>query len=433
MKEGRAKHLIVVSYDAFSEDHWERAAGLPNLSSLIRGGAYTHELKSVYPTLTYVVHTTMVTGVYPDRHGIYHNNPFQPFIEEKNQEWFWFERMIKVRTLYDALRERNMKSAGLLWPVTGKAPIDYNIPEIRAIKKENQALKVLANGSPLFSLKMEKRYGHLRKGIEQPYLDDFTAECAADVIKEKHPNLLLMHLIDLDDAKHTHGTDGPEIDEVLLRMDKRLGELIRAVREAGIAEDTVFMIIGDHGQLNIRYRVRLNRLLQEAGLIDPEKRSWRAYVQSAGGAAYLHLKEGDSEAEEKALTILQHAMKEEKYGIEGVFGRKEQAHFPEASGARYLLEAKEGYCFIDDMDKEIVTDLSEKGIRYATHGFSPDKPGYQCNLVISGACIRENYPMGAVSMVEIAPTIAEILGLSLPDCDGSPINRIFRQEKRTEL
>ncbi len=34
--------------------------------------------------------------------------------------------------------------------------------------------------------------------------------------------------------------------------------------------------------------------------------------------------------------------------------------------------------------------------------------------------------MGKVSMVEIAPTIAEILGISLPGCDGSPINGIFK-------
>ena len=72
MTEGKAKHLVVLSYDAFSEDNWEKASRLPNLSQLIKNGSYSKELKSVYPTLTYVVHTTMVTGVYPERHGIYH-------------------------------------------------------------------------------------------------------------------------------------------------------------------------------------------------------------------------------------------------------------------------------------------------------------------------------------------------------------------------
>lgn len=78
MGTGKSKHLLVVSYDAFFEDNWEKASKLPHLAKLIKNGAYSTELKSAYPSLTYVVHTTMVTGVYPDKHGIYHNKPFQP-------------------------------------------------------------------------------------------------------------------------------------------------------------------------------------------------------------------------------------------------------------------------------------------------------------------------------------------------------------------
>ncbi|MNE56882.1 Type I phosphodiesterase / nucleotide pyrophosphatase [compost metagenome] len=172
-----------------------------------------------------------------------------------------------------------MSTAGLLWPVSGKSSIKYNIPEIRAIKSENQALKVLKNGSPLYCLQMEMKYGRLRKGIQQPYLDDFTTKCAVDTIKNKKPNLLMLHLIDLDDAKHAFGTDSHEVKQVIARMDIRLGEIIQAVEEAGIMEDTIFLVLGDHGQFNVRYKVHLNKLLQEKGLIFKENGewSWRAY------------------------------------------------------------------------------------------------------------------------------------------------------------
>lgn len=181
-----AKHLIVISYDAFSEDHWALASRLPNLAELIKNGAHSHKLKSVYPTLTYVVHTTIATGVYPDKHGIHHNNPFQPFIKEEEQNWFWFRNAIKVPTIYDVAREHKMSTAGILWPVSGKSSIQYNIPEIRAIKNENQALKILKSGSPLYCVDMELKYGRIRKGIEQPYLDDFTTKCAIETIKRKN-------------------------------------------------------------------------------------------------------------------------------------------------------------------------------------------------------------------------------------------------------
>ncbi len=72
--------LIYTFVDAFSESDWESAKKLPNLSHLVETGASTRSLKSVFPTHTYTIHTSIVTGVYPDKHGILHNHPLQPFV-----------------------------------------------------------------------------------------------------------------------------------------------------------------------------------------------------------------------------------------------------------------------------------------------------------------------------------------------------------------
>lgn len=142
-RQGIAKHLIVVSYDAFSEDNWEQAKQLPYLAKLIAKGAYSTQLKSVYPTMTYVIHSTMVTGVYPDKHGVIHNNPLQPFVESKNQSWHWYQDDLNVPTVYDVAKQAGLKTAGIMWPVTGRSSLRYNLPEIVAVNNENQALKVL--------------------------------------------------------------------------------------------------------------------------------------------------------------------------------------------------------------------------------------------------------------------------------------------------
>lgn len=422
-----AKHLIVISYDAFSEDQWELASRLPNLSKLIKNGAHSNQLKSVYPTLTYVVHTTIATGVYPDKHGIHHNNPFQPFVKEKEQSWFWFRNAIKVPTIYDAAHEHSMSTAGILWPVSGKSSILYNIPEIRAIKKENQALKVLKSGSPLYCIEMELKYGRLRRGIEQPYLDDFTTKCAIETIKRKKPNLLMMHLIDLDDAKHVYGTDSDEVERVIARMDKRLGDIMQAVDEAGIKDDTVFLVLGDHGQFNVRYKVHLNNLLQEKGLIYEEngEMKWRAYFQCGGGSAYLHIKEGDEEAEQLALAVIQEYMDDDASGIEEIYTRERLNQLHVGSSTKYMLEARRGYCFDESMDEPTIVELDKQGIKYATHGYSPDKEDYKCNLVISGNKVKSDFPIGDLKMVDIAPTMAKIIGIDFNPCDGRALDEIF--------
>ena len=419
--------MIVISYDAFSEDNWEKASRLPNLSRLIENGASSTKLKSVYPTLTYVVHTTMVTGVYPDKHGIYHNNPFQPFVDEEDQAWFWFKKDIRVPAVYDALKKYKMKSAGILWPVTGKAAIRYNMPEIKAIGHENQALKILKNGNPFFCTMLELKYGKIRKGIEQPYLDDFTVMCGKDTILRKKPELLMIHFIDLDDAKHHHGTASQEIDKVLIRMDERIGKLMEAVAEAGISEETVFMVLGDHGQKNVRYKVRLNQLLKEDGLIYEDNGSmhWRAYLQSTGGSAYLHVKENDEEAKQRALRILQKAAGEETLGIEKIYTGEELERFHTFPVSGCMLEAKLGYSFDDRITGPLVTDLKKENKTYATHGYSPEKPEYGCCFVVSGKGIKRGFQLGEIQMVDIAPTIAAILGIEFGPCDGRVLEEAF--------
>lgn len=421
-----AKHLIVISYDAFSEDNWELASRLPNLSKLIKQGAHSNRLRSVYPTLTYVVHTTIATGVHPDKHGIHHNNPLQPFVKEEDQRWFWFREAVKVPTIYDAARKAGLSTAGLLWPVSGKSSIRYNIPEIRALKGENQALKVLRSGSPAYCIRMELKYGRIRQGITQPYLDDFTTKCAIDTIKRNKPNLLMMHLIDLDDAKHLYGTDSDEVKEVILRMDNRLGELLQAVDDAGIRQDTVIMVLGDHGQFNVRYKVHLNNLLLAKGLIYEEGgiMKWRAYFQCGGGSAYLHVRPGDEEAQQQALTAVEEYMKDGASGIECVYNRENLDDLHASPYTMFMLEARRGYCFDESLEEQLVTDLQAHGVRYATHGYSPDKSGYRCNFVVSGGMIKQDYSIGDIEMVDIAPTLGRILGINFGHGDGRALEEI---------
>lgn len=426
--ENGTEHLVVISYDAFSEDNWEAASRLPNLAELINNGAYNTKLKSVYPTLTYVAHTTMVTGVNADKHGVLHNNPLQPFIPEEDQNWFWFRRDVKVPTIYDAAGKSGMKTAAILWPVTGKAAIKYNIPEIKAVRKENQALKVLKNGSPLFTLGMEMRFGKYRKGTQQPYLDDFTSRCASDTIRRRKPGLLMLHFIELDDAKHRFGTDSPEVGQAIMHMDRRIGEIMAAVREAGILKDTTFIVLGDHGQINTVYLVRLNKLFKEEGLIEDKGGSfeWRAYLQSAGGSAYLHIRQGDADAEKKALAVLEKCKEDDRYGIERLYSgadlRKQRIH----PSVRYMLEAKAGYCFDDELEGPVIEAPDDHGQKRANHGYHPDKPDYRCALIVSGERIEKGPIPGEVDMTDIAPTMARILRLPFDHTDGRPLEEIFR-------
>jgi len=272
--------------------------------------------------------------------------------------------------------------------------------------------------------------GRYREGIEQHQLDDYITLLTTDTIKRRKPNLTMIHLIELDNAKHHHRIDGEEVKTALTRLDKRVGEIMKAVEEANIQDETVIMVLGDHGHINVDYMVHLNNLLKDKGLIYEEKgkMQWRAYLQRTGGKAYLHIKEGDTEAEQIALTTLNDAMATEKYGIEEIYDSSVLETLHGHKDIKYVVEAKVGYAFEDSLKIPTVENYIDQGIKFATHGYSPEKPNYKCNFIVAGRDIKKGHDLGPIEMVDIAPTMAEILGLNFYECDGEALEGIFNNK-----
>ena len=143
---------------------------------------------------------------------------------------------------------------------------------------------------------------------------------------------------------------------------------------------------------------------------------WRAYLQSAGGSAYLYTK--DSESERRAVEVLTEAMRDKQYGIESILTKRELGAMLASSKVNYAVEARAGFSFDDSVKYPTVEDLAALGTTYATHGYSPDKPGYKCVFIASGPGMTKDKPLGPMEMVDVAPTLAKILGLHFSDCDG---------------
>lgn len=423
----KAKHLVIISVDALNAGDLEKMQSLPGFKKLLDRGAYAREVVGVYPSLTYVAHTTIVTGVYPDRHGVTNNEVFQPGHGE--MDWYWFKEYIKVPTLYDIARKSGMKSGALLWPVTGRADIDFNMPEIKAPKGQSQLWAVLSNGSPLFLLECQLKYGKLRSGISQPNLDDFVTASAINLIRSEKPNLLLIHLTDLDDHRHRYGTKSGEAYKALERQDRRLGEIVQAAVDAGIYEDCVFVVLGDHGFLDVKHKISLNSVFKKEGLIDtaPDGKlaDWKAFQHSCDGSAYIYIKnKNDLETRQKVESIMASLLNDSSSGIEALYGREEMARLRAGGDADYMVEAREGYCFVNGWEGAAVSGVitgeaplgEEKKV--ATHGYLPDKKGGSTIFVISGPGVKKGAVLQRINMIDEAPTMAALLGLEMPLAEG---------------
>ncbi len=420
----------MVSVDGLSLRELGSIESLPRFSSLMARGALSSSLRSVYPSLTYVAHATMMTGRHPVNHGVTHNHPLQPGVPSDRQAWFWYARQLASPSLFDLARASGMTSAAVLWPLVSGARITWNLPEIAALSGENQTIKALRAGSPAYLLGLQARFGRYRRGSEEPYLDDFVSRSAAHTIRTRRPRLLMTHLIALDAAKHESGSNSPKTAAALGFLDIALGRIIDAIDASGQAGATSLVVLGDHGHIDIHSRLRPNRILHEAGLwgLPHGSFEWRAWCRCSGGSAYVHTRPGDAEAETLALAALKTAASDPAMGIASVLDRSEIAARHGDSGAAFAIDARAGFQFLEDPEGPLLETENRPGDFGADHGYSPDLPGYRSLFLAAGPGIARGELKGEIDMVDVGASLARLLGLEFPECDGFPIKGLLQEQ-----
>lgn len=424
------QHLVIISLDSLGfRDIDEHQSELPTLNKLVNGGTWVKEVRGIYPTLTYPSHTTIITGQYPSVHGIINNTKIQP--ERRSPDWFWYQKDVKSTTLYDLARKRGFTTSAFLWPVTAGSKINYNLAEIFPNRIwTNQVLVSLKASSPLFILEMNKKYGKLRNGIRQPELDDFITACAVDTIKNKKPNLTLLHLVDMDSMRHRYGVRSDDAMEALHRLDNHVKQVIDATKEAGTFEDTNFVILGDHYQINVEKMIHLNTMFAQRGWLTSKpdqtfKKDWSVMAKTCDGSTYIYTRNFSQ------LDRLKEVVSAVE-GVEKVYYASEAAALGADPNCTLMVEAKAGYYFTDESDRasvveKVLPEMMGDADRYrGVHGYSPDKPGYKTTLVFNGPMIRANHTVEKANLVDEAPTFAKLLGLKFDKpIAGDAIDDVF--------
>lgn len=426
------KYVIVISFDAVSEEDLEFLSKQPNFSKLIKNGALIKNVESVYPSLTYPAHATIVTGKYPKNHGVINNTVLD--FKNDNPDWYWYRKYIKGDTIFDLAEKSGMKTCSILWPVTARSKITYNMPEIFCTKRyDNQILKSALAGSKIYQVNMNKRFGYLRQGMDEPYLDNFATEVAKKTIRELKPNLILLHLIDSDSQKHKYGIENKEVIESLKRHDERLGEIIESLKLAGIYEDSTIIALGDHSQINVNNVIKLNSILMKNDLINVNGnkiKSYKAIAKSCDGSSYIYLKnKNDVETRKKVRDILNELKNKYSNVIEEVYNNEEIKNLGAYINASFMIEAKRGYYFIDDFLGEAIEVIDESSkIKHklrASHGYLPSRDNYKTFFIAYGKTIKKGVVLEKGKLINHGPTIAKILDIDLRDCDGIVEERIL--------
>jgi predicted AlkP superfamily pyrophosphatase or phosphodiesterase len=426
------QHVILVSVDGMMPDTYVHpdAHGLkiPTLRAIVRQGSSSEGVLGVFPTATYPSHTSMVTGVDPGTHGIITNAQWDP-LGNLHGAWRWYAEDIRVPTLWDAARAKGLTTALVFWPVTVGAKASAVVPEFwrEAPGTVEDAKLNFAISTPGLLDVVAKRFPNFRSKFVPPRAEDEAlTDVAVHVIEALKPNLLLLHIADVDHWEHEDGPFTGRVLPALETADEQIARVIGAAKKAGIWNQTALVVVSDHGFARTAQRVRPGVWLREKGFVKVEDRTiveWRAYCLASSGSAYLYVKDPDDrETRKTLLEMFQQAAAKADSGIRRVLTHEQIIGVGGDPNAFLALEAAEGWAITGGVVGAAISPASKA----AEHGYLPERPEMRSSLLVYGPAIGHSKIENA-RMIDIAPTIARWLGLKLEKTEGTPLKIPLRR------
>lgn len=414
--------LVMISVDGLRPDYITaadaHAAKVPNLRRFLREGTYAEGVVGVVPTVTYPSHTTLVTGVWPSKHGIFSNTTFDP-LQKNNQGWYWYAEDIRVPTLWDAAAQADRTTASIQWPVTVGARITWDIPEFWRASTADDAKLLRAAATPGLLAEAQAEIGEYRGGIDtSPKGDENRGRYTQWILEKKHPALLTLHLSSLDHIEHETGPFSPESIAVLEEIDGILGKICETAER--LAPGRAYIaVVSDHGFVKTNAQLNLFPAFREAKLFTVDDKGkvsdWKAMPWATGGFAAIMLKDpSDTATLSQVRQLLSKLANDPANGIDRILEADElhkRGGFPPAS---FLVSLKPGWRTGATLDGPILSKLKPGG----THGALPDNPELRASFFVIGPGVPSGRSLGVIDMRDVAPTLAHLAGLSLPTADG---------------
>ncbi|MEX2174299.1 MAG: nucleotide pyrophosphatase/phosphodiesterase family protein [Pirellulaceae bacterium] len=431
------RHVVVISLDglaAFLLD--DPKAPLPTLRKLAREGAVVDGGMLVSnPSVTWPNHTTLVTGVRPEKHGVLANGVLvrggvgvPVFIDGHKDK----QELVRGTTVYDVAHAAGLSTAEINWPCTrGAKTLGDSFPDVP---------NSVANSTPRLIEELVAE-GLLKDGTDQSFRaqssvgrDYIWTQAACHLIRRRQPNLLLLHLLNVDGTHHAEGAQSSPGYTANAYADTCVARVLAALDEAGIRERTTVIVVSDHGFALTPKAVRPNVILRQQGLltVGPKGKleAAQVHVVSEGGIGLVYCTDpGTVVADRERVKKLFLGQE----GIADVLSPEQFAEYglphPRAYGPApdLVLVAQDGYAVSGSAEGETLVCTNTEGrTSLGSHGFLSTLPKMNALCILSGVGVRAGVHLKDVENIDVAPTVARLLGLSDFSADGKVLADALR-------
>jgi predicted AlkP superfamily pyrophosphatase or phosphodiesterase len=264
------KRIIVIDIVGLESKHISEQT-TPNIFKISQTGE-TRELQTVFPAVTCTVQSSLLSGSYPEVHGIISNGLYD---RQHYSVSFWEQssNLVQADRIWDVIKmhQNDSKTAVLFWQNTMYSNADFVLTP-RPLHMEDKMIMWCYSKPPGSYEKLSDKIGKFDlTWYWGPLVSKRSSEwiemATEYVLENEKPNFLFTYIPHLDYSFQRNGTSYKDLKDDLRFVDELVGKLVKKVSSLGMLEDTQFIIFSEYGFTDVNSDIPLNSIFRENDLV----------------------------------------------------------------------------------------------------------------------------------------------------------------------
>ncbi|MFZ2322363.1 MAG: ectonucleotide pyrophosphatase/phosphodiesterase [Ignavibacteriaceae bacterium] len=360
-------YTILVSFDAFRWDYGNRGIS-PNLDYIEQNGVHALSLCPCFPSKTFPNHYSIVTGMYPENHGIIANSFSNPYTNQKynisdsiaKRDAKWY----KGEAIWETAKRQGVITASYFWPGS-EVNVDYRRPDY--VERF------------VYTRPYDERINGALNWLELPY--------------NKRPHFIMLYFDATDTSGHNYGPNSNEVNQSIAKEDSLIGKIFSGLKKLNLLDSTNVIIVSDHGmtELSPDRVIKIDELLS----------GFHYKTSDKGTMMFIYPEESEK------IDVYTRLKKSEKnYKVYWKNELPEYLHYKDNPFvAGIIVIADLGYSIFDNKDLKKYSKKFPGG----NHGYDPANLDMHGIFYAIGPDFKSGFSCGTIDNIDIYPLLAKIL------------------------
>jgi predicted AlkP superfamily pyrophosphatase or phosphodiesterase len=365
---GNKPYVILISFDGFRWDYLDRGL-TPNLNKLADKGVRALSLRPAFPSKTFPNHISLITGMYPDNHGII-GNYFKDTIKHKEyslgdtaavKEPFWY----LGEAFWETAERNGIITASYFWPGS-EISLDYRRPTYYEKYDHNRSYREKVKG--------------IVNWLKLP--------------ADKRPHFITLYFHDTDTYGHDYGPDSPETNRAIARLDSVTAYLLNEIDKTDLKDSINYIFVSDHGMTAISPERTIN--------IEAIIEKYKCSFQYDGPVMFVN------PPEDKAEEIYELLKKSENHFK--VYRKEEMPEYFHYNTHPFIYRL----ILVADLGWSLHSNEEPKWLSYAkgNHGYDNNQIDMHGIFLAYGPAFKSSYKTGTLWNIDLYPLLCKIFGIS---------------------